>query len=841
MSVVAFFEQADQAVVSQVGGKGRNLILLTCAGFPVPPGFVLTTAAYRAYVEAIPGARALVEALDAAAPGSRAGHASAVRELLAASPPPEPLVAAVASALDQLRAAHGLAADTAFAVRSSSSFEDLADAAFAGAHDTFLNVRGAGPIARSVRDCYVSLWGQRAVAYRDQTGFRHREAAMAVVVQRQVACETAGVGFSVDPVSGRLGRVVIDANFGLGESVVSGESEVDHFEVDKRTLEVVSRHIGAKQQIVVPVASGVITRAATPDEASRTCLDDDAVKAVAEMARRVEAHYGWPQDIEWGWQDGRLYLLQARPVTTIPPRWTRDESAERFPNPMTPLSWDFISVAFRRSLRHSLKLMGMPGFTGDWFEWFDGYIYGNQNAVELIASFRPIRATTVEQLIEEIPELRRRYQWVSELPVLWARDLDRYLVRLGRLSAADLEAMTPEQLWRHVLEALDVAADYFEPNIAISLTQTFLHRLLHALVALVGGKDQAIAVVDGLLAGCETKTALVNRSLRDLADLMHAAPPLAAEVRVAGARAFMEQGALDRYPAFAAGFRRFLDDHGHRELDMDYYQPTWGDQPWVVLDSIAVIELTPSPEDPADAELGRQVRHFETERLLLAGLPDALRFFFSELIRLARTYTTLDDVEHYQTTRLNPIARRAAVAFGSKLVARGVIDAPEDIFFFGKTALEDLVAGGVRPPFGAVRATVYASKAAYERGCRRTPAWTLEPQDGPPPTSDARTLQGVPGSPGRVTGRVFRVFSPEEFGRFPAGSVLVARTTNPAWTPLFYSAAGLVTESGGALSHGAVTAREMHLPAVMSVRGVMDRLADGQEVTLDGTAGIVQI
>jgi pyruvate,water dikinase len=503
-----------------------------------------------------------------------------------------------------------------------------------------------------------------------------------VVVQRQIECDVAGVGFSIDPVSGRIDRLVIDANYGLGESVVAGECEVDHFELDKRTLQVVHRNIGHKDRMVAATPDGVAERPVPTDRADQPCLSDAQVQAVAELVKRVEVHYGWPQDLEWGWQGETLYQFQSRPVTTLLPRWTRDESAERFPNPMTPLTWDFISVAFRGSMAHSLALMGLPPLQGDWFQRFQNYIYGNQNAVDLIASYRPLRARSAQELAAEIPDLRRRYAWVLDLPVNWARDLDRYLIRLGRLSAVALDDASLPEVWRYMNDVLRAATEYFRPNIAISMTQAFLHRLLHGLVGMVVGPERTLSVVDGLLAGCETKTAVVNRELHELAQLAARTSALRQELRDQGGRQFWERGRVEAFPEFAARFGRFLEDHGHREMDMDYFHPTWSGQPWIVLDAIALVLRSGLEEDPAETARRHRQRYFVTEHQFLAGVPEELRFFFRELIRLARTYTTLDDLEHYQTTRVNPVARRAALALGRRLQERGILDRPEDVFFF---------------------------------------------------------------------------------------------------------------------------------------------------------------
>jgi len=273
---------------------------------------------------------------------------------------------------------------------------------------------------------------------------------------------------------------------------------------------------------------------------------------------------------------------------------------------------------------------------------------------------------------------------------------------------------------------------------------------------------------------------------------------------------------------------------------MDYYHPTWSERPVIVLDALNLILRRDGGEDPVETARRLRLRYTETQHQFLSQVPEELRFFFRELIRLTRTYTALDDLEHYQTTRINPLARRAALALGARLQERGTLEAAHDVFFLRKAELEELVAAFPKEAREHYRRKAAAGRQAYLAAAQRTPAWVLEETTDEVP-ADIHTLRGLPGSPGRVTGPVFRVLDPADFARFPKNAILVARTTNPAWTPLFYSASGLITESGGPLSHGAVTAREMSLPAVMSVRGVLARLIDGQVVTVDGTQGIVRL
>src|SRR5262249_2274818 len=252
----------------------------------------------------------------------------------------------------------------------------------------------------------------------------------------------------------------------LGESVVSGDFAVDHFEVDKTGRTITSRQIATKGRYIRPTANGTEEAEVDRPRRDKPCLDDAQILSVADLPTRVEAYYTWPQDTEWAMAGGELFLLQARPVTIIPPRWTRDESAERFPQPFTPLSWDFVQTGFRRSLAHSLHLMGLPGFQGDWFDKLGQYVYGNQNAVEVIRRYRPLKARSLDELRSEIAQLRERYANLIELPTRWMRDLDRYLLRIGELRSFSFEDRSAVEIWQHLSRVVEVGEDYFLPNIA---------------------------------------------------------------------------------------------------------------------------------------------------------------------------------------------------------------------------------------------------------------------------------------------------------------------------------------------------------------------------------------
>jgi phosphoenolpyruvate synthase/pyruvate phosphate dikinase len=472
MSLVLNFSAVEALDPEMTGGKGANLARLSQNGLPVPDGFILTAEAYAAFTVTAQPILRHTASFTFDAPDELERQCRQLTEELSTLPIPETVRDAVMQSLSNYQEG------TAFSVRSSSTTEDLGGAAFAGQHDTYLNCIEFEHIVERIKGCWISLWSGRALAYRQASGFSIAETSMAVVVQRMAFCDVAGVGFSINPVSGNLAEQVFDANLGLGESVVGGEAPIDHFTVDKASGNILAQEIAEKDFKIVADPSGTGTREIALTETERTtpCLTQAQVSLLSSLLRQVEQLYGYPQDIEWGFENGKLNLLQARPITRIPARWTREESAERFPSVITPLAWALVEEGFHKSLNYSFALMGMPPFRDKWFAMFDHYIYGNQNGVEVYANGAGshIRISSLPELVAAIPVLRKQYAWVLELPMIWSRDLDHYLMSIGELMAEPLTDKTTVELWDYVLRVKDLGADYFLPNIAISITQRTL-------------------------------------------------------------------------------------------------------------------------------------------------------------------------------------------------------------------------------------------------------------------------------------------------------------------------------------------------------------------------------
>ncbi len=833
MREVLFFNEEEAIALSLSGGKGSNLAKMSQANFPVPFGMIVTAEAYRQFIAQADFLPAMLCDLDYTHPDKLVEQAAHIRQILAQLELPENVVQSIC---EKLRT---FPAETCFSVRSSSTMEDLSGAAFAGQHDTFLNCYGETEILQKIRDCFISLWHDRAILYRHQQGFTQADVTMAVVVQKMVNAEKAGVGFSINPISSNVNEIMINANYGLGESVVSGEAEIDQFIVNKKDLSIVNASIAHKEICILPVSGGTIEKVIESDKQDISCLSNDEVVKIAKLNQAVEKHYAFPQDIEWAIEKGELYLLQARPITTIAPHWTRDESAERYPNVLTPFTWDYVEKAFHISLKHSFELMGLPPFDGKWFAMFDNYIYGNQNAVWLYMDQSPINIQSADDLAAQLPALIKRFNYALTLPNKWMRNLDSYLEDIGGLMHEKIDDYNINELWDYLQRIVHLGTEYFKPNIAISITQAMLYKVFKGLIFMLT-KDMAQTnrLFDAITATTETKTATVNGELYDLAQMINQNTRLKKSVLEQTSIDFLANS-INTFSVFKTAFYDFLACHGHREVDFDAYIPTWIEQPNVVLDNIRLIVKNPETKTPLQKAIDVQYQKYEAMRELMTFVPENLRFFMTELISFVQTYTVLDDVEHYQTTRLTLPVRRGVIALGKCLMARGIVTEASDVFFAHIATLEACVKGD--KSWQDLTAEIAFEKEQYYKNALRTPQWDLSVTYEEIITADQTVLTGLAGSAGVVEGEVYLIHSTDDFADFPKGAILVARTTNPAWTPLFYNASGLITESGGPLSHGAVTAREMKLPAVMSVRNVMKTLRNGQKVKVDGNIGQVII
>jgi len=883
MTFTVRLDQIGRHDLALAGGKGAGLGDLIAAGLPVPAGFVVTTDAYRAVVTANGIQDAILAAHESARPedpDSLAAAAQRIGQLFASAViPPEvldaidrgyaalpPFAAGPAASGGSRGGSRGgspggvHAADGAVpvAVRSSATAEDLEEASFAGQQETFLNVIGVTAVVDAVRRCWASLWSGPAIAYRRREGIAPDDVALAVVVQTLVPADSAGVLFTADPLTGRRDHVVIDATWGLGEALVGGQVTPDHLVVDKASGARLREQIADKRVMTVRGDEGVALVEVDPAHRSASVLSPDEVGQLLAIARSVEQHAGRPTDVEWVSVDGRILVTQARAITTLPPdllgmEWSRQMLIERYPDPLTPLTWSAVSSTFFDSLATTVRATGgdLPADV-PMTRLIHGRAYVNVTAFQRGMQSLPLRPPVAAAdgdtpdgatAARSRPSPAMVSAGVGILRMVlgthrdWERRLPGYVdtitahrsTRWADLAAADLLAARHTQA-RALIPMLD---NHARAIVAADLTVQLLGGMTKRWLGDTDG-ELVLTLLSGLTGNLTVQT---NRALWRLAQLDPDAPQFERELA----------DVLDRY--------------GHRSPRYEFSHPTWGEAPEQVRELVRLVAAG-SP-DPAIGEAHRRAAREEATAQARARLSLPIRLVFDRVLALAQTYFRLRENQQFFLVMGVPTMRAILLDLGRRFVDAGWLENPQDVFLFENDEVDALAArlagpehAGMPPspdrgrpdgdsPNGPAgppdpRALVEQRRHDLERHRRTTAPVHL----GGVPDSVAvgdDGLRGIAASRGAATGRARLVRGPEDFAAVRPGEILVAPATSPAWTPLFGVVAGLVTEFGGLLSHAGVVAREYGLPAVLGVPDVMSRIADGDEVHLDGSTGVVTV
>ena len=817
--LVASISTVRREDLDLAGGKGANLGELIGAGFPVPDGFLVSTAAYASAVE-----QARLEPVIAKALTGDDG--AIIRDAFWRAAVPDAVAAAIAEAYTDLGGGP-------VAVRSSATAEDLAGAAFAGQQDSYLNVVGRAAVLDAVRRCWASLWTDRAIAYRRHHQIGGSDLRIAVVVQRMVDADVAGVMFTANPVTGARDEVVVDASPGLGEAVVSGLVTPAHYRLNARGS-VLEYTAGRAEVVIRSAAGGGVTRT-TAGLPEQTVLPQSALMELARLGRAVAEHFGPPQDIEWAYAGGRIWLVQARPMTALPPPPLR---LNRIRRQLGLQLMDYMSVR-----PYPLDMSGWvrPGI-GRMVERMLGEIVGVR--VDLGESL-PERDGVVERYVPPAPRptlatpfalvrlVRRALRYD---PAHWTDDprFRRFAQGMAELEAVDPGDLGWPELMRHchrTLEAVDLVTDLrvdYLPRTGVGLLR------LIAMLRLLGSPVS----VGSITAGVRTRTGDANRAIQELATRVRADAALRDAFTQLDTSTLLQRLEDDvRFGEFLGALRAFLTEYGHRETlsPLLITAPTWRDDPAPVLDIVKVMvserEPTAGPEPAAEAE-----RRLMSNPRLRSPRRQAAVF---RAVEAARHGIAFREDTHFHGTRAMPVLRRALLEAGRRLQAAGILSEAKDVFHLNLEELEAVTApdslrsGDADRLQGAVRDR--AARRAELAGSPMIAATDLRD----PVANNEALLSGTAASGGQATGPVRVIMGPAEFGLMHSGDVLVCPYTNPAWTPLFSRAAAVVVDSGGIGSHAAIVAREYGIPAVMGTGTGTTVLTEGQRVTVDGDAGVV--
>ncbi len=878
------------ATLELTGGKAANLSRLARASFPVPPGFVISTVAYDRFVAA--GAIGpVVEQALAAMPGEDpAAYEVApqtIRQAFQGAAIPVELAAEVTAAYRDL-------GKGAVAVRSSATAEDLPEASFAGQQETYLNVCGEGQLLADVRRCWSSLWTARAMAYRSQQGIPPTAARLAVVIQRMVPAEAAGVLFTVDPVTGDPAQVVINAAWGLGEAIVGGRVSPDTVVVDKLSGRLLRVEPGEKAVMTVPTADGTAEVEVDPERRRRQVLSAEQAAELARLGREIEAYFGGPQDIEWAISGEGIAILQARPVTVpgkpraqdtgerpVPPGdddwpayeehppqpldlWTRFNAGENFPNLVVPLAWSNLPRLQREMLLTDMSTA--PAFRSiQWLKRFYGRPYINEGALLYLYNrefgfpslmvaesaglttnkhFQPISyGFRPLALLRGLPRFLRASSGdaTRELPVVYER-IDACVAEseteaIPGMSDGDLLALL--EVWLSFQR--QVYAAFMAATNRTAFTMTPLGWL--AKLFRVDREGLILDLVSGLsgVTMAEVGPALwdMAQALRDrgLDQLVLSRPPvdaLAELQRIPAAQAVLVQLAA------------FLKRHGHHCInEAEIERPRWIEAPEQVIELIAGYLRAGEAANPHKAERRQRERREEAVAYVEGRLDPLRRRVFRRQLEQAQASVRCRDNTRYHAVKLFLVFRRGDTELGRRYAGRGWIEEPDDIYFLAMQEIEAVINAGTPACAGLdLRAIVAARRQAYSfwRNFREPEAIDWQ---GKPITvaerASGNVLRGIAASGGQARGPARLVSDPAQARTLRPGEILVTRATDPGWTPVFPLIAGLVFEVGGQLSHGAIVAREYGVPAVVNVKEAMERIREGQIIRVDGSSGRVEL
>jgi phosphohistidine swiveling domain-containing protein len=833
--------------LENVGGKGASLARLSNAGLPVPDGFYITTDAYRYFVaenELQEKILLATQRVNISLPATLETASVAISSFFAGAEIPADLASAISAAYMALHPP-----TPSVAVRSSATAEDLPEASFAGQQESILNVRGEEELLAAVKKCWGSLWTARAIGYRARQNILTESVALAVVVQMLVPADAAGILFTANPVSGEYDQVVINAAWGLGEAVVGGAVTPDTLTVSKPTGRLIRRETGEKQVMTIRIESGT-SEQPVPDHLKKApVLSGRQAAELARLGVKIEKLYNMPMDIEWTLSKGRFAIVQARPITTLNFDenndslrgdfvWSNVNVGEAVSDVMTPLNWSVIRDSFK-------EISVLPGYN------MLGNIGGRPyNNISVVVSTLRLARRKVEDFVNEMGGGYEKFQgWIEEISIPLPRmaifAVLRNAVRVqlrqgkalkeaGRFLSGNVQWCNQMKVRINEIESTQELADFWAMELAVygmdafyTVTASALHysdcagKLRRDLIRMVGEED-----ADALLSNVSRES-----------DLLASLGPTVGLWKV-----YRDHMSRDTY----------LRQYGHRgPHEGNLLAPGIIDETrWFELQ---LESFSKAPVDVDELLVKQRAKSETTWNRFQARYPDQAKSMKRRIDKAAKA-ARLREAVRSEFIRLSTITRACALKAG-ELTGLG-----EDIFFLTHEEIDDLLRNQSTP----AKWNIAARKKTYEsylslpvyptviRGPFDPFKWASNPNrredyfDAQEPEArkneiSTNLITGAPGSSGIAEGFVRRLDSVENDANLQAGEILVATQTNIGWTPLFPRAAAVVTDIGAPLSHAAIVARELGIPAVVGCSDATMRLKTGDKVRVDGSNGTVEI
>lgn len=860
-SYVLVFREIDRTQVAVVGGKGAHLgELAQIEGLRVPAGFCVTTDAFQRIMAEAPSMDDRLDRLSRLKPDDREAIralSAEIRRTLEGIAIPDDLAAAITRPLARL------GEQVACAVRSSATAEDLPTASFAGQQDTYLNVVGPAAILQHVSRCWASLFTERAVTYRLRNGLDDRKVHMAVVVQQMVFPQAAGVLFTADPITGNRKVASVEASFGLGEALVSGLVNADIYKV--RDGEIVAKDVATKQLAIhASPAGGTQKQAIEPERQKRPALTDAQVVRLAQLGRRIEAHFGCPQDIEWCLVDDDFHIVQSRPITTL------------FPTPAVGDRENhvYVSVGHQQMMTDAMKPLGISVWqltAGRPMYEAGGRLFvdvtqglaspaSRAGLLEVLGKSDPLIRDALETILERgdfiqlLPDDGSGEVPAGGAPAVIETD-PAIVAELVARSEASIAALKRDIGTKSRLALLDfILADIEE--LKRNLFDPQSHQVIMAAMEAAWWLNEQLeawldekSAADTLTQSVpDNVTSEMGLALLDVADVIRPHPEV-----VAFLEHVEDEGFLAELAELAGGreskdaIRAYLDKYGMRCVgEIDITRPRWSERPTML---VPVILSNIKNFEPGAAkrrfEQGRQEAWKKEQEVLkrLRALPDGDQKAkeAKRMIDRVRTFIGYREYPKYSMVSRYFVYKQALLGEAERLVQAHVLREKEDIFYLTFQELRDVVRTNevddqlIRQRKNAFRSYRALTPPRVLTSDGEVIAGAYRRDDFP-----AGALGGLPVSAGTIEGRA-RVILDMAEADLEAGDILVTAYTDPSWTPVFVTIKGLVTEVGGLMTHGAVIAREYGLPAVVGVEHATRLIRDGQRIRVHGTDGYVEI
>ena len=883
-----------------IGNKALNLNILLKNNYSIPDGHVIKTSGYKLFLNHNGIDKLIQKSLETIKYNNYSSIveiSELIRRKILESPLPDELI-------KELSINRNLYNNFSFAVRSSATAEDLPASSFAGQYDTFLNIIGLENITLNIKKCYASLWTERAISYREKNKIPHSSVNIAVLIQKMIEVKSSGVLFTANPITNSYTEYLIESNFGLGESLVSGQINPDQYIIQnlikkgKERFKIISKKIGNKLYATYPKdrqkGGGVNSVLLTEQKRSEASLSDDIIFKLAKIGETVENLFGnKPQDIEWAINsDDQIWLLQTRPITTLENKtedhdvlWTRGYSDDYWNDPVTPLFFDLLGSHLTNIVNIELNsIMGYTSMDKKLLKLHNGHVYFNLKVLRQKVENEIPSIMRNEDILNYFPtgyghfgketiknlHFRTKSRIIAELRIMF-HDPDGSITKTAKKYEEwttgtfipfcnNFDKLTEKELKRDdfisLIDQLDrIMIPHFRlvrygipvHNIGMNLlTQYLLTRFL--------GEEATHRYYPILISGLRHKLTETNEEIHLIARIIQKTPVLKSLVEDNSSEDIYNlliNHKDDSIQHFLTELNKFLKNHGDRGFTREPFYPRWKEKPMVHLFNILKALIMDEDHKQERKKLPNQNYRKKIESIVASKIR-ALPFGFIKwkiyniILKISRVYIIFRENQRFILDRWITRNRNVYLKIGKLLKNEGFLKEEEDVFFLKKKEVENLLHNKYKDEeILKLKAEVNKRKDEFLKYENEVPPKFLlgshEYNDVLKFTKNSENFRGIPASQGLFTGKIHIINTIDQISTVKINEILVVPRTDPGWTPVFSKIGGLITETGGILSHGAVVSREYGIPAVTNIPNACKLFNNNQIVTINGYDGIITI